>query len=314
VIIVCGESIVDLVPDPLAPLKYGAKPGGGPANTAVAIARLGSPVSMLARLSRDGFGRLLRAHLVDNGVDASHAVDAAEPSSVAVAVLADDGSADYRFLVAGTADWGWTDAELNTVLSDPAPSDAVALHSGSLALALAPGGAALERLLTRARPPWTVSLDPNIRAALIADLGAHRQVVERCVAAADIVKVSAEDLAELYPNERADDVARRWARSGPAVVVRTDGPTGASAFLADEEVTCNAEPVTVVDTIGAGDAFGGALLDWLSRAGKLGGRLALSAADIAAAMRHANRVAAITCSRAGADPPYLAELEVTAAS
>jgi fructokinase len=309
VIIVCGESIVDLVPDPGAPLNYVAKSGGGPANTAVAIARLGSPVSMLARLSRDGFGRLLRSHLADNGVDLSHAVDAAEPSSIAIAVLADDGSADYRFLVAGTADWGWTDAELDT-----APFNPVALHSGSLALALAPGSTALERLLTRPRPPWTVSLDPNIRTALIADLTAHRQVVERCVAAADIVKVSAEDLAALHPGERVDDVARRWARSGPAVVVRTDGQVGATAFTADDEVICNAEPISVVDTIGAGDAFGGALLHWLFRAGKLGGRLVLSRADLTAALRHANRVAAITCSRPGADPPYLAELEETAAS
>jgi fructokinase len=309
VITVCGEALVDLVPDPVTPSRYDAKPGGGPANTAVAIARLGSPVAMLARLSRDGFGHLLRAHLVSNGVDVSHAVAADEPSSIAVAVLADDGSADYRFLVAGTADWGWTDAELDNV-----PSDTVAIHSGSVALAIAPGGAALERWLTRARPSWTVSLDPNIRPAMIADLRAHREVVERCVAAADIVKVSAEDLSALHPGERADDVARRWARSGPAVVVRTDGSAGATAFTADDEVTCGAEPVTVLDTIGAGDAFGGALLDWLFRAGKLGGRLELSRVEIAAALAHASRVAAITCSRAGADPPYLADLEASAAS
>ncbi len=110
-IVICGEALVDLVPDPTTRTRFDARAGGSPANTAVALARLGSPVTMLARLSNDGFGRLLRRHLVDNGVDVSHCVDASEPSSVAIATLAADGSADYRFLVAGTADWGWTDSE-----------------------------------------------------------------------------------------------------------------------------------------------------------------------------------------------------------
>lgn len=300
---------MDLVADPDADLKYDVRPGGGPANTAIAIARLGTPVSMLARLSRDGFGQLLRANLVSNGVDVSRAVDAVEPSSVAIATVARDGSADYRFLVTGTADWGWTDAELADL-----PDGTVAVHSGSLALALAPGGAAVERLLTQANRSWTVSLDPNIRPALIADLKAHRDVVERCVAAADIVKVSREDLDALHPGEGATEVARRWARAGPAVVVVTDGRVGSTGVTADHEVICPAEPVAVVDTIGAGDAFAGALLDWLHRAGQLGGRLtALDNVDIADAMVHATRVAAITCGRSGADPPYLAELDSPAA-
>jgi fructokinase len=304
VIVICGEALVDLVPHPATPTRFDARAGGSPSNTAVALARLGSPVAMLARLGSDGFGRMLRSHLVDNGVDVSHAVDAAEPSSVAIATVAADGSADYRFLVAGTADWGWTDTELGQL-----PEGAVAVHGGSLALMLAPGGPAVERMLIRARTTCTVSLDPNIRTALATNLAAHRDTVERCVAAADIVKVSVEDLDALHPGERASDVAQRWVRHGPALVVITDGGAGSRAVTATGESSCPAVPVNVVDTIGAGDTFAGALLDWLYRAGKLGGRLTdLAESDVVAALTHASSAAAITCSRAGADPPYRDEL------
>jgi fructokinase len=308
VIVICGEAIVDLVPDPSTPSRYLARPGGSSANTAVALARLGTPVAMLARLSSDRFGELLRAHLAGNGVDLSVAVAASEPSSLAIATVGGDGGADYRFLVAGTADWGWTDTELGSL-----PKGTAAVHGGSLALALAPGGAAVERMLVRARGSSTVSLDPNIRPSLIADMSAHRDTVERCVAAADVVKVSREDLDALHPGQHATDVARRWARTGPALVVVTAGGDGSIAVTAETEVACPASPVTVVDTIGAGDTFAAALLDWLYRAGRLGGRLTpLAAADIDAALRHASRAAAITCSRTGADPPYRDELVGTA--
>jgi fructokinase len=307
VIVICGEAIVDLVPDPSIPSRYDARPGGSSANTAVALARLGSPVSMLARLASDSFGELLRAHLAGNGVDLTFAVAAAQPSSVAIATVGGDGGADYRFLVTGTADWGWTDTELGGL-----PKGTVAVHGGSLALAVEPGGAAVERMLARSRAASTVSLDPNIRPSLIADMAAHRDTVERCVAAADVVKVSREDLDALHPGQHATDVARRWARSGPALVVVTEGGDGSIAFTAETELACPASPVTVVDTIGAGDTFAAALLDWLYRAGRLGGRLTpLPAADIEAALRHASRAAAVTCSRTGADPPYRDELAET---
>jgi fructokinase len=307
VIVICGEAIVDLVPDPSTPSRYDARPGGSSANTAVALARLGTPVAMLARLSSDRFGELLRAHLAANGVDLSVAVAVSEPSSLAIATVGGDGAADYRFLVAGTADWGWTDTELGGL-----PKGTVAVHGGSLALAVAPGGAAVERMLVRARGSSTVSLDPNIRPSLIADMSEHRESVERCVATADVVKVSREDLDALHPAEAAMDVARRWARGGPALVVVTAGRDGSIAVTAETEVAYPALPVTVVDTIGAGDTFAAALLDWLYRAGRLGGRLApLPAADIEAALRHASRAASITCSRTGADPPYRDELAET---
>jgi fructokinase len=126
---------------------------------------------------------------------------------------------------------------------------------------------------------------------------------------ADVVKVSREDLAALHPDERGFDVARRWVRSGPALVVVTDGGDGSVGFTRAGELTCPAQPVRVVDTIGAGDTFAGALLSWLYQAGRLGGRMAgLDLDDVRAALGHASRAAAITCSRPGADPPYRAEL------
>lgn len=306
-IAVCGEALVDLVPRGDDGTLYAALPGGSPANTAVALARLGAGALMLARLSSDGFGRQLRAHLSANDVDLSRAVAADENSSLAIVTLAEDGSAAYRFDVDGTADWQWTDAELG-----PLPPEVTAVHAGSLALALAPGGAAVERLLVRERARCTVCVDPNIRPSLLPDLEATRRDVSRWLGLADLVKVSTEDLALLHPGQEPVQVARLWARSGPGLVVVTCADQGAFAVRAgapDEVVRRPAVPVDVVDTVGAGDTFTAGLLDALQRAGRLGGRLdGLGADDTAAALDRGLRAAAVTCSRAGADPPYALDL------
>jgi fructokinase len=303
-IVICGEAVVDFIPNPDRPGGFTATPGGGPVNTAVALARLGTPTAMLGRLSSDGFGQQLRAHLADNGVETARTVTAAEPSTLAIATIGADGSAGYRFVASGTADWGWTDAELGAV-----PAGVEAVHSGSLAIAMAPGAAAVERWLARARETATVSFDPNIRAELIDDLNSHRATVERCVALSDLVKVSRDDLDALYPAQETVAVARRWLAAGPSVVVVTDGGAGSVGLTASADIRCPAAPGPVIDTIGAGDTFAGGLLDWLSRAGRLGGRLApLTDAHVTRALEHASLAAAITCGRAGADPPYRDEL------
>jgi len=306
VIVVCGEAIVDLVPDPGDPVRFTATPGGSPANTAVAVARLGSRVGLMARLSRDGFGALLRHHLAANGVDLSAAVAAGEPSSVALAAIGPDGAAGYRFLVDGAADWQWDDAELRRL-----PDAATAVHTGSLSLALAPGAAAIERMLLAARHRCTLSLDPNIRPHLTHDLAESRDTVERCVGIADVVKASADDLAELYPGRAPLDIAAEWAGAGPGLVVITRGPAGAVGLTPDGvRVAVEAVDVPVVDTIGAGDSFAAGLLDWLARSERLGGRIGpMSAADVEAALRFAAGCAAVTCSRRGADPPWRREIE-----
>lgn len=297
-IAVCGEALVDLVPSGAG--TYRALPGGSPANCAVALARLGVPTLLLARLSHDASGALLREHLTANGVDLSLAVAAPEPSSLAVVDLADDGSATYRFLMEGTADWQWTDAEL----PEP-PAEVVAVHSGSLALARS---AALERFLVRSRPSATISVDPNLREGLVV-LEQARADVERWLQVADLVKASSDDLALLHPGEDPEQVARRWAASGPGLVVVTCAAAGAFAVVGDQLVRRPAVPTVVVDTVAAGDTFSAGLLEELHGCGLLGGRLhGLTTAQVAAALDRGLRAAAVTCSRVGADPPWAREL------
>ena len=295
-IAVCGEAIVDLVPS--GPTTYEMTPGGSPANTAVAIARLGVPVTMLARLSDDDIGRLLRDHLAHNGVDLSHAVAATEPSALAVVARDADGSASYRFLLDGAPDWQWTDGELG-----PLPEPVVALHTGSIALATS---AAVERFLERSRDSCTISIDPNLRPSTLEHA---RNALPHWLQLADIVKASTDDIALLHPGQDAVQVVERWSDLGPAVVVVTAGADGAYAAVAGEVLHVPAEPVQVVDTIGAGDTFSAGLLVGLHRAGLLGGRLSgLTADDLRPALDLALRAAARTCSRAGADPPRADEL------
>jgi fructokinase len=299
VIAVCGEAIVDLVP--VGETAYEAKPGGSPANTAVALARLGCPVTMLARLSVDGFGVLLREHLARNGVDLTHAIRAGEPSSLAIVDPGVNGDVAYRFVIDGTVDWQWTDDELSAL-----PSHVVAVHTGSLALAQA---TAIERFLHRLRGEVTISIDPNLRSPVMPPVDQARQAVARWLRLADVFKASAADVELLHPGADPTDVARDWSTAGPAIVVVTAGADGVVAVVGDEVVRLAAVPTEVVDTIGAGDTFTAGLLDGLHRAGHLGGRLgALTASDLRPALDRALRAAAVTCNRVGADPPYAAEI------
>ena len=309
VVAVAGEAITDLVPAGADDL-FRAAPGGSPANVAVGLARLDVPVRMLARLSGDLLGRRLRRHLATNGVDLSHAVAAAEPSSLAVVALGQDGSAEYDFRVDGTADWQWADHEVADAIDGVA-----ALHVGSLAVTTPPGGAVLRRLAARARTTATVSYDPNVRALLMGSPAETMAVVEEMLAVADVVKASEEDAAWLQPGLDLGEVAAQWCARGPAVVVVTRGQEGAIAVGRQAgPVTCPGRPVEVVDTVGAGDSFMSALLAGLHRRGLLGAarreQLAgLSAPELTAVVGEAVTAAAVTCSRLGADPPTLADLE-----
>lgn len=299
VIAVCGEALIDLLP--AAPTSYEAVPGGSPANTAVALARLGTPVTLLARLSRDPFGRQLRAHLEGNGVDLRHAVDAAEESSLAIATRADDGSAAYRFVLDGTADFQWTDDELG-----PLPAEVTTVHAGSLALMRAP---AVERFLDRTRAAATISIDPNLRPDKGFDRVAAAAAVQRWLRIADVVKASTDDVALLHPDADPVEVARDWLVAGPALVVLTAGSAGATAVTSRGVVHREALPTDVVDTVAAGDTFTAGLLHVLAQRGRLGGRLdGLTSGDLDAALDMALRAARVTCSRRGADPPYAHEI------
>lgn len=314
-IAVAGEALVDIVPARTAGC-WELAPGGSPANVAVGLARLGVPTRMLARLADDLLGRRLRAHLSGNGVDLSRAVDAAEPSSLAIVDPSADGVAAYDFRVGGTADWQWTDDELAGAL-DPGGdgTPVVAVHSGSLALALPPGAEALRELLARALDSATISYDPNVRPALMGEPGDVLPGVHEMLGLADLVKVSEEDLAWLLPGRDPGDVVGEWLELGPAVVVVTLGARGVLAGTASGlHSVLPGREVELVDTVGAGDGFSAAMLAGLHRRGLLGAdrRDALYRIDrdvLDGVLGEAVAAAALTCSRHGADPPTRAELD-----
>ncbi|MEV4758506.1 carbohydrate kinase [Micromonospora sp. NPDC049559] len=293
-ITVVGEAVVDLVQSPDG--RFTAHPGGSPLNVAVGLARLGLPTRLIARFSTNAFGRRLREHAEANGVDLGHAVTAAEPATLAVVSLAADGAAAYDFYLAGTADWQWRPAELAGALDHGG-----ILHTGSLAAFLDPGAEHIAETLRAARDRgMVISLDPNVRPGLIGTPEQARARVERLVRHAHVVRASDEDVAWLYPGEPVGDVLQRWRDLGAALAIVTLGPDGAVAATGAGPLRQPAPVVEVVDTIGAGDAFTAGLLAALSRSGP---GPSWHRDDIAAAMRFAVEVAALTCTRAGADPP-----------
>jgi fructokinase len=300
-IVVAGEALIDLVP--AADDQLAAHPGGGPFNTARALGRLERPVAYLGRISTDRFGDRLASLLAADGVRLDAHVRTDDPTTLALVELAPDGSAAYRFYTEGTAAPGLTEAEALAAL----PADVAYLHVGTLGLVLEPMAAALEALALSRRGRALVMVDPNCRPAIVGDPAAYRARLNRTLAAADVVKVSEEDLAWLAPGVPAPDAARAMLGQGPRAVLRTRGGDGATVLTAAHALEVAAPPVDVVDTIGAGDAFSGGWLAWWSERG-----LGTAELDDSAALEEATRFACLvagrTCERAGASPPRRAEL------
>lgn len=298
-ITVIGETLIDLVHT--RDRSFEALPGGSPLNVAVGLARLDQPAALMARLADDAFGRILREHAKSNGVDLSAAVDAHERATLAVVTLDEVGRATYDFYSAGTADWQWTDAELAGL-----PAGTGILHTGSLAAWTEPGADRIAALVEKVRGDVLISYDPNVRPKLLGRPERTRPLVERSVAAAHVVKASDDDVRWLYPDESVEDAARRWLAAGPELVVITRGAAGASAFTrAGIDISRPGIPIRLVDTVGAGDAFSAGLLDAIATRG-LGrpDRLAgIAERQLAEILDRAILAAAITCERAGADPP-----------
>jgi fructokinase len=306
VLTVIGEALIDLVEsgiDAGGRRMFTAHPGGSPLNVAVGLARLGVESALLARLGRDAFGRVLREHAAGNGVDLRWAIDASEPSTLAVVSLDEQGRAAYDFYLEGTADWQWQPAELAGL-----PAEATILHTGSLAAWTPPGDAVIDGLLARVRADGRVliSYDPNVRPRLLGDPEIGRERVERAIARVHLVKASDEDIAWLYPQQSIDEVAAAWLDLGAGLVVVTRGADGAQAFRRGRAMLSRpARPIVLVDTVGAGDAFTGGLLAAIAEAG-VDSPAALSNLDdsaLAGLLDYAILVSALTCERAGADPP-----------
>lgn len=311
---VVGEALFDLVPaggESTSDLVLGVLAGGGPANTAVGLARLGVPTAFAGRLSTGGLGPRRRRLLADEGVDLALSVDAAEPATLTVVSLDATGGATYELYGPGTADWQWSPAEL----PDPLLLPAAAVHTGTLATILEPSASVLTGWLAevRRRGDVVVSYDPNVRLSIVPDLDRYRRAVASFVACAHVVKASEDDIAALWPDRSVEDVIAGWlgGTTGPSVVAVTRGAAGSVACLrGGDRVASPAPAVEVVDTVGAGDAFVAGFLAHLWAAGRLspGGLEALDPSAAGAALDWANEVAARCCSRPGADPPRAGEL------
>ncbi|MGH3250633.1 MAG: PfkB family carbohydrate kinase [Trebonia sp.] len=312
-IVVAGEALIDLVV--AAGGQVDARPGGGPYNAARTLARLGAETTVLGRLADDRFGRLLRDRLTGEGVALGVPEPSGKPSTLAVAAVDPAGAASYSFYLDGTAA---ADLEYE-VLRKALPADATAVHVGTLGLVMEPIGAAIERLVAADVPAGTlVLLDPNCRPGAVADHEAYRRRIGAVARRADIVKASVEDLAYLYPGVPAEEAVAPLLEAGPSLVLVTDGPRPARAFLPDAVLSEAVPAVTVVDTIGAGDAFGGGFLAWWTAHGLGRSDLRRDAppadappahALIGKALKVAVAAAALTCARPGADPPTRAELQ-----
>jgi fructokinase len=300
VIVVAGEALIDLVPQgtgALAQLKPAL--GGGPYNTAVALGRLGSRTAFCSRLSYDAFGEALLDGLRRAGVDVSGVQRGVEPTTLAVASVGADGSAAYSFYVDGTADRLFTaPAEL--------PAGTRAVSFGTCSLVLEPGASAYEELMRSAAGQGVfTALDPNVRPGLIADADAYRARFAGWLPSVSLLKLSEEDARWL------GGTPREWLAAGPSAVVITHGGDGLTVCTKDGgEHSVPGEKVDVVDTIGAGDTVNAALLHALSVRDALSpeGLAGLGASGWTGLLRFAARAAAVTCSRAGAEPPYAAEV------
>jgi len=301
-IVVGGEALVDLVEEGgvLRPV-----PGGGPFNTAIALGRLDVAVAFLGTLSGDDYGRVLAGLLEEAGVEMSLVRHSAAPTPLAIAHRHEDGETTYSFYLAGTC--------LADLPRDSLPAladDVWALHVGTLAMAVDPPAAAYEALLDREAGRRTIFFDPNVRPAVFGDQASYLPRFERIAGHADVVKLSDDDAAWIYPGLDVDQIADRILALGPRLVAITLGTSGAFAASSEGRVRVPGLSVTVADTVGAGDSFGAALLAALVEGSALGPSASrgLDGPLLTDALAFAVTASAITCTRTGAVPPSRGEI------
>jgi fructokinase len=290
---VCGEVLIDILPS-------GPVVGGGPANTAKALARLGHDVHFIDGISSDGYGVSARAELLADGVNLDLALASDKPTCTATVTLDDAGGASYEFLIDGTATFDFN----SSWLPDPYRYQPQVLHIGTLVTVIEPGASALYDWAMAVAELAPIVFDPNIRPSVMPDRDLYEAAVEKWAALSAVIKVSDDDLAWLFPNQSIDDVANRWINDGVFLVVVTRGANGLVGYTAEGRVEVPGVKVDVVDTVGAGDTVGAIVVEAMLTHGlvELRGDLLRGVLTRAAA------AAAITCSRKGAQPPYKHEL------
>ncbi|MFT4192437.1 MAG: carbohydrate kinase [Comamonas sp.] len=307
-IAIAGEALIDFTAT--GGLGFQGHEGGAPANTAVAAARLGQPTALISQLSRDLFGERLLAHLAGNGVDLRFVLRSDAPSTLAFVERAADTNR-YAFYMQGTADTLWAPAELPAL-----PPECRILQFGSIALLHEPAASRILDLVAAQRGRRMVVFDPNVRPVLVGDAPDFRRRALGWLALADLVKLSDEDAAFLAPDQPVEEAAARWLAPGdgpgPRAVVLTRGGQGATLLRRGRAPLSVCPPtVAVVDTIGAGDTFGAALAVALLEHGVAHPAQLGTLGDDAwlAVLRFAATAAALNCTRAGAQPPWRAELD-----
>ena len=290
---VCGEVLIDILPT-------GPVVGGGPANTAKALARLGHDVHFIDGISSDAYGVSARAELLADGVNLDLALASDKPTCTATVSLDTAGGASYEFLIDGTATFDFA----SSWLPDPYRYQPQVLHIGTLVTVIEPGATALYDWAMQVAELAPIVFDPNIRPSVMPDRDLYEAAVEKWAALSAVIKVSDDDLAWLFPGQSIDDVANRWISDGVFLVVVTQGANGLVGYTADGRVEVPGVKVDVVDTVGAGDTVGAIVVEAMLTHGLV----ELRGDILRGVLTRAAAAAAITCSRKGAQPPYKHEL------
>ena len=295
---VVGEVLIDLFPDGD---RHLAVIGGGPANTAKALAKLGVKTYFIDGMSNDEYGQMAKSELLSANVLLDYAQYSNKPTCTAKVRLSSSGSASYEFVIKGTATFDFSDLWL----PDPQLLKPSLVHIGTLATVIEPGASVLFKWAQSIAHVAPIVFDPNIRPAVLGERDEYAKKVEKWVAISSVVKVSDEDLNWLYPGESIEEIVNRWLEDGVQLVVVTLGDKGITAYRDNEQISVDAVKVVVVDTVGAGDTVGAVLVEAIVNNGldKLTGEVLKNMLNRAA------KAAAITVSRIGANPPSKEEID-----
>ena len=295
---VCGEVLIDLIPDGK---ERKAVVGGGPANTAKALAKLGINAQFIDGISTDKYGQMALKQLHKDGVLLDFVKFSEKPTCLAIVSLNNQGGASYEFVIEGTATFDFS----ASWLPDPVTNKPSLLHIGTLVTAIEPAASVLFEWAKKVAKVSPIVFDPNIRPAVMSDRTEYVKQVERWVSISSSVKVSDDDIYWLYPGVELDQVANKWLLMGPELVVVTFGDKGLTGYRKDEKVAVDAKKVVVADTVGAGDTVGAILVEAIIEDGldKLTGM------RLSVMLDRAAKAAAITVSRTGALPPSKAEIK-----
>ncbi len=305
-----GEALIDFIPSktPEGDEAYVPRPGGSPFNTAITCGRLDHPTMFLTRISTDFFGEDLVAQLEQNNVATDYLSRDSQPTTLAFVRKNEAGDAEYAFFMNSSADRLLSPEHLPEKL----PDTVRCIQCGSISLQVEPSGSTIEEFVKANSKSRVIAYDPNVRAGLLSDAAAHRERVLRLISHAGIAKISDVDLEWLYPDLSLDEAIDKVDTLGQALTVVTRGPNGSEGRSRTARVSIPADnpPGGIKDTVGAGDSFHGGLLTWLDREGYMtrDALAGLDEATLRSALAFASRVAAFTCSRHGAEPPYLSEL------